>query len=332
MEFTETLFERSIGRPRARHTILLIALILYGAALLVGALEYGIDSLFAEGHWRGLLVGPTVILYVLLIAPRLTKMENEVIDAILPLAELNGEPSDALASASPSIDPQQELGAIAFGLLGGAIIVAAYGGLALDWVTVYGLILTPAMLGLLSWTVYASVVSIRVTAALLQQPLSVDVLNLGPFKVVGRSSLYLALAFVGGVTIALVFSAPDASVLLTLEFWLINGPMFLMPVMIFFWNMHPTHKLIASAKEAELEDMRHLMRSLSVRLLEGIRETEGAPQVTAEIQALIAYEKRLEQVQTWPYDVSTLRSLVVSVLVPGVTVLAQVAVRRLLGG
>ncbi len=332
MEFAETLFERSIGRARARPTILLIALMLYGSALLVGALEYGIGNLLTQGQWRGTLLSPTVILYILLIAPKLTTMENELIEAILPLAEVDDRPSAILARESPRVGLQQEMGAIALGFLGGIVIVIANGGLAVNWVTIYSLIFTPAVLGLLSWTVYASVVSVRVTAALLQQPLRVDVFDLGPFEVVGRSSLYLALAFVGGVTIALVFSAPDLSGLLTPEFWLINGPVFLMPVVIFFWNMYPTHKIIAAAKQGELRELRHHLRSLSVRLMEGINRTKGAPQISAEIQALIAYEERLEQVQTWPYDVSTLRSLVVSILVPGITVLAQVAVRQLLGG
>lgn len=331
MEFAETLFERSIGRARAWSTILLIALMLYGSALLVGALEYGLGNLFTEVRWRGILLSPTVILYILLIAPKLTRMENELIEAILPLAEHDDGPPAILARESPSVSLQQEIGAIALGFVGGIVIVITSEGLAVNWVTVYSLILTPAVLGLLSWTVYASVVSVRVTAALLEQPLRVNVFNLRPFKVVGRSSLYLALAFVGGVTIALFFSAPDLSGLLTPQFWLINGPMFLMPVVIFFWNMYPTHRIIASTKEAELQDLRHHMRSLSLRLVEGIREMDGAPQVSVEIQALIAYEKRLEEVQTWPYDVSTLRSLVISVLVPGITVLAQAAVRRLLG-
>ncbi len=331
MELTGSLFDRSVGRPRSWHTTLLIALALYGAAFLVGWRGYSITELFADGHWRGVLISPTIILYVLLIAPKLSEMEDEVIDAVLPLAELDDQPSAALASESASMSPRQEMGAIAVGALGGAIIAGASVGPSLDWVTVYTLILTPAVLGLLSWTVYASVVSVRVTAGLLEQQLRVNLLDLSPFKIVGRSSLYLALAFVGGVTIALIFSAPEPAVLGAWEFWLVNGPMFMMPVVIFFWNMYPTHRIIASAKADELKELRRQMRSLSLRLLEGIEKAEGTPQVSAEMQALIAYEQRLEQVQTWPYDVTTLRSLVVSVLIPGVTVVAQVAVRRLVG-
>lgn len=172
-------------------------------------------------------------------------------------------------------------------------------------------------------------VSIKVKAPLLEQ-LRINLFDLAPFKIVGRRSLYLALASVGGVTLALFFSASLPTVFQTLEFWLIDAPIFLIPTIIFFWNTYPTHKVIASAKKDEIREVRHHIRAVSRALLTRNGQLRDAPRTSDRLQALIAYEQRLQQVQTWPYDVSTLRSLVVSALIPGVTVLAQVPLRRLL--
>lgn len=331
MELDETLFDRTIGRSRSWQITLLIAVVLYGLAFLIGSLQYGPSDFFARGHWRGILISPTIIVYVLLIAPMLTQMEIDMISAIVPLSELDQERSATAFSKTAEVSAAQEIGAIAVGSLIGAGIVAGYDGLSLRWITLYNLVFVSTVVGLLSWTVYASVVSIKVTAALLELPLRVNLLDLSPFEVVGRSSLCMALAFVGGVTLALFFSAPEPSVFQTLEFWLINAPMFVIPVIIFFWNMYPTHGIIASAKEDEIREVRHHIRAVSRQLLTRNGQPRITPQASDHLQALITYEKRLHQVQTWPYDVSTLRSLVVSVLIPGVTVLAQVGLRRALG-
>ena len=42
-----------------------------------------------------------------------------------------------------------------------------------------------------------------------------------------------------------------------------------------------------------------------------------------EVNALVAYEKELDQASTWPYNPVILRTLVVSVLIPSVALLAR---------
>ena len=155
--------------------------------------------------------------------------------------------------------------------------------------------------------------------------------DLDPFKVVGKSSLYLALAFIGGFTLALIFSAKDLSIFKNLEFWLINMPMFLIPFFIFFWNMYPTHKIIDLAKRDALKKAGQVIQGTSAQLLNENNQTAEAADLSQTVQGLLAYEQRLEQVQTWPYETSTLRSLFGSILIPVVTVVGQVILRRLLG-
>ncbi len=329
MEIPTTLFEKLIGRTRTWYVIVLIALGLFSLGLIAGSVEFGLTSFFYDGHWRRLLVNPTLILYILLVAPQLTRMENQVLKAILPLI-CHSEPEVEIQFNEPR--PIQE-GIIIFA---GALIITALivvnNGFAFTFSGIYNLVMTAASFGLLSWTVYASVLSIRDTALLLEQPLRVDLFNLAPFKVVGKSSLYLALAFIGGVTMAMFFTTPDLQALQNLGFWLINSPMFFMPIAIFFWNMNPTHKIIDIAKKNALKQVGLKISQRSTRFLTDLEGSPDAVQEGLTLMGLIAYEERLEQVQTWPYDVAMLRKLFGSILIPALTVIAQVFLRQLLGG
>ena len=104
------------------------------------------------------------------------------------------------------------------------------------------------MYGLLAWTVYVALASSRVTGALLRQPLLIDPLDISPFEAVGRQSLLLALVFVGGIALSLLISVTNFEFLYEPGFWLVNIPLMLVPIAIFFLNMQPTHKVLAEAK------------------------------------------------------------------------------------
>jgi hypothetical protein len=329
MEIPKSLFEKSIGRERAWYMITLIGVALLSSGLLVGSLEFGFVGFFSEGHWRRLLINPALILYILVVAPRLTRIENQVIKAVMPLMR---RPESKTGKIFKEPQPVQEGIVICAGALIVTFLWVVNNGFAFTLYQVYNLVMTAASFGLLSWTVYASVLSIRDTALLLEQPLRVDLFNLAPFKVIGKSSLYLAFAFIGGVTMALLFTTPDLMVFESLEFWVINTPMFFMPIAIFFWNMYPTHKIINAAKKDTLKQVGSKIDQTSTSFMKNLESRPDAFQGGLTLMGLIAYEERLEQVQTWPYDVVMLRSLFGSILIPALTVVAQVFLRQLLGG
>lgn len=331
MNYTETIFEKTIGRPRKSSATLLIGLVLFLIAFIVGTLAHGIPGLFIDGVWRGFFIYPSIIFYIFLIAPKLSTMENEVIEAILPLANLTEEKFNEFIEGTQVIRPLREWLAVGVGVGFITIIQITSGSVSFDLTGIYYSLMAATAFGILSWTIFASVLSVQVTAELLKQPLQVNLFDLSPYKVVGKSSLYLALAFIGGVTLALVFSAPDASVFQSLQFWLINMPMFLIPVIIFFWNMQPTHSIIERAKRKALKQTGQKIEAVSTRLMMDIERTSDTEQLSQTLQALLALEKRIYDVLTWPYEASTLRSLFGSVLIPIITVLIQVVLRRLLG-
>ena len=107
------------------------------------------------------------------------------------------------------------------------------------------------MCGLLGWLGFTTIANTRVISHLLRLPLRVDPLDIKPFEAIGRQSLVIAFAFIGGNTLALLLGN-YASAAGDPRFWLLFGPFFLLPVVVFFLNMIPTQRVLSQAKNGEL--------------------------------------------------------------------------------
>ena len=81
------------------------------------------------------------------------------------------------------------------------------------------------MYGLMGVVVYGSLATTRVTSTLLGLDLKIDPLDVSPFVAIGRQSLWLALVFVGGITLSLLFIGMQPEYLLLWEFWVIYAPL-----------------------------------------------------------------------------------------------------------
>jgi hypothetical protein len=156
--------------------------------------------------------------------------------------------------------------------------------------------------------------------------MKVDPFDTKPFEPIGKQSLRIALVFIGGITISLVFIGTDFSNFFIPLFWLIYIPLALVPLILFFLNMLPTHRVLANAKARELDSVRnHLnvsFRALHHRLNNNI-DTEIIP---AEINALAEYEKHLQETRTWPYNTAMLRTLFFSILIPVGTLIGRIII------
>jgi hypothetical protein len=168
-----------------------------------------------------------------------------------------------------------------------------------------------------------SIAGTRVVGTLLRLPLRVDPLDRKPFEAIGRQSLAMALAFVGGITIALVLGGYGSAVLMEPRFWLLFLPLSVLPVVVFYLNMRPTHRLLSAARDQALDNVQKELRRAYPSLLERAQRGEAAERLPSEIAALASYEKALQDAATWPYNPATLRTLVVSVLIPTATLLAR---------
>jgi len=179
------------------------------------------------------------------------------------------------------------------------------------------------MLGLLAWTAFGSISATRVTNAMLRLPMRVDPLDRKPFEPIGRWSLAIALAFVGGIFLGLVLGSYGTAALLNPRFWLLFLPLSLLPVVVFYLNMRPTHRVLSAARDRALGEVQRELRRAFPALVEHMQRGEPSGNLPFEVNALVAYEKELDQASTWPYNPVILRTLVVSVLIPSVTLLAR---------
>jgi hypothetical protein len=84
-------------------------------------------------------------------------------------------------------------------------------------------------------------------------------------------------------------------------FWLIYLLLGAVPVLIFFLNMRPTHLVLASEKQRQLEAVQSQIRRAGQDLMQRLEQNHHAGMTSAEVGALIAYEGRLKETRTWPY-------------------------------
>jgi hypothetical protein len=329
MELSQSLFDRTISRPHPRAVLVTVAVILLALPFICAALD-GIQlDVLRNGLWRNLLVQPVVIIYVLLIAPLLSRMGDEVVEAFRPLVDLDEEGYHRLLVQASKIPLWQEIAAILVGILFG--IQSVFWGMSgngLHWLSVYWVIATCAMFGLLTWTIYVSFASTRLTTAIHQHVRRIDLFDITPFQAIGRQSLALALAFMGGILLSLIFGT-QAESYLAVEFWITYGIMGCIPVAVFFLNMLPTHRLLAQEKKRRTDELGTRTRRL-IHQLDGLPlDGELPSQLSLQFSALSAYEQRLANTRTWPYNTTQLRTVFFSILLPAVTMLGRLFVEEL---
>jgi hypothetical protein len=221
-------------------------------------------------------------------------------------------------------NPRSEL--LAFGM--GALLVAVLSAQSVlegfTWLELVMLIESGIEYGLLGVVIYGSLASTRVTSALLRRPLRIDPLDVTPFEAIGRQSLSLALVFVGGVTLSLLFVGAHPEVFLQWELYMVYAPLIVVPMLVFFLNMVPTHRRLQAARDGELRRVRGLIRRECAELVRTMEAGEEPTATAQRVTALAAYESRLLEARTWPYNTTMLRTVFVSVLIPGATMVGRV--------
>jgi len=326
-----SIWFRLIGRRRPFWIALGVGLLLILALVVAAYLDGLLDDLLSEGHWR-LVLGPAaVITYILAVAPFVEQAKVGVIDAFRPLALIDDDDFDRLVVESSRVNPIGE--GIAFGL--GAVFGFWVGQSWLPdpdaiWLR---LVLIPSlalMFGLLVWTIYVAVVSTRLNAELHRQPLRVDIFDTKPFWPVGRQSLIIALVFVGGIILGMLSSLVEESIL-DWRNWLLYSLLALMAILVFFLNMRPTHRVLSAEKKRELAAVQERILLACRAMMAHFDAEESAGTLGAEINALVAYEKRIRETSTWPYDTAMLRTLFFSVIFPAVAALARIIGEFLVG-
>lgn len=326
MNHPTSLFDRYLTRRRPWWVILIVSLSLLLLPFAAAYLDNNLSMMFSNGNWRIYLLAPTIIVYIWLVSPLMDRTGNQVIAAIKPLVELDPDEFDQIVLDASKINPIHEYLAFIIGILLGLVAILASGfDQNVSWLTIFWLLSTCLMYGILAWTIFASVTSTRVNSVIHQLPLKIDILNPNQFVTVGRQSLLLALVFIGGITLSLLFTYQDGS-FSSPEFWIFNILFVLFTLLIFFLSMRPTHRLLAKEKAGELRPLQSLINSKCRKMVDQLEQEVNSGSLPEEINALVAYEQRLLTARTWPYNVSMLRTLFFSVFLPLGSILARLAV------
>jgi hypothetical protein len=330
MDQPTSIFGRFFSQPRPVWVALIVSLTLLLLPFAAVYLDGVIDEFFNQGRWRVFLLPPTIIIYIWLVSPLMARMGDNVIESFRPLIQMDDDSFDRMIQDASRVDPLHEW--IAFGI---GVILGIISALSTDfdqgisWSKSYWLISSSLMYGVLAWAIFVSISSTRLNAALHRQPMHFDILNPTPFEVIGRQSLLLALVFIGGITLSLLFTFQDAN-LSSPEFWLVNLLLVLFVVLIFFLSMRPTYKLLLAEKKRRLEPVQRHINLACQDLVQHLEQGLNPGNLSGEINALEVYEQRLLSARTWPYNTSILRTLFFSILIPLGSILARLAVDLLL--
>jgi hypothetical protein len=318
-----TFLHRLIGHPRPLWVTLLIALALIlipiGAALLDGIL----GELLGEGYWRNIYTAPAVILYILVVGPILSRTELRVIEAFRPVVLIGDEAFEQLIIQASRVNPFIEKAAFLVGAgLGLWLALTGIEGQGIAWLWLWLVVSSALMFGLLGWAVYTAVASTRLTSALHRQPLRIDIFDTKPFEPIGHQSLAIALVFVGGILLSMLFGIGQFD-MFAWQNWVVYILLALAIVLVFFLNMRDTHRVLATAKREELEAVRTNILHSSRILMERVSAGQTGGSLGAEINALVTYERRVIGTRTWPYDTAMLRALFFSLVIPAAVELVK---------
>jgi len=319
-----SIFDRILANPRRPWLRMGIILLLFLTPLAAALADGSLGELFKGGAWRGIFIPSIVIMYIILVSPRMARVGTEVIQAFRSLVLMEDDSFDQLINQAIQVHPRTEIIIFSGGAILGVLLSLSVNEGSFSWLSAVWFLNTSLMYGLLAWTIYGAVTTSRFTATLLHQPLQVDPFDTSPFEPIGRQSLLMALVFIGGIMLSLLFTGIQIEILRQPVFWLIYIPLFAIPVVIFFISMNPSHKVLADARNRELQAVQaHFDRSCR-ELLRRLDQNKDSGHLSEEINALVAYSQRLQSARTWPYNTTMLRTLVFSILIPGGTAVARI--------
>jgi len=302
----------------------LVASILALLILVVIYLDDLWPELWRDGFWSILITAPTIVVYILIVARVLEPFHLRSMDSLRQISALDDEEISLMIQETEAASrkwaaPALVLG-FAFGFLGAAPWVAKEG---FSWTMWYLALVTGLMFALLALALQRSAADSRLSNRLQQGPLNFDIYNTSPFLPIGMQSLIVALAFIGGSTIVVFFSAAGQHRLVFIDL-ILHGMLIFLTLLIFFLPMRQTHKVLQAAKMAEQDNLcRHLAEAYRRLEQMTLEEKKDILPFASEVSLWQQYEERLKAVATWPYNAGMLRTLFVSILLPAIVTLGQ---------
>ena len=323
--FAPTSLGKFLNKTRLSWTwfVVLVGIVLFILPLLVAFADGFIHEFLYEGVWRTMYMAPALLVYILALQRPMDVALERAVLALRKIILLDDDAFEKIVLEASEVDARGEL--LAF-LLGAAFGFWSNGSWTIEgdyqWLKIFFPLAGALLWGTLSWVIYSSVASTKLQTILHQQPMKFDIFNLRPFEPIGRFSLFMALAFVGGLIISALFINPLAneSIIFPLTLYAILATV---TVFVFFLSMRDTHKVLSAEKKRAIE-LAELKISEAFQSLSGGTISSGdMVSASTELTLWLKYEARLKVARTWPYNTSMIRTLALSILLPATVSLLQ---------
>jgi len=192
------------------------------------------------------------------------------------------------------------------------------------WLHVYQITTEVILFGLISWLIYTSIKGSRGIARLSKQNLQLDIFDTKLLAPVARLSLGYSLAFIGGISLAMLFETQET--LIEWQSVVVYSVLVLATILIFYISMWSIHDIMARAKRHELEVAQKNMAEMSRKLREWTKksQSQGMGELSSAVAGWAAYEKRVKEAKEWPFNAGIIRRLFASILVPASVYLLKV--------
>ena len=317
------------SRPPLRWLLILVAVVLMLLLVSVAFLDGDRASLATLSFWRDLMDGPALIIYILAVYPILYQRWWR---SALSLRTLLS-PDDKATMPVPLPKRQWEWTAIIVGSIFWPLLWQPWqrnwvpGDI---WINAYDVGTQIVLFSLMGWIVYTVFIGNRYTNRLSRLRLNVDVFDTEPLMPIARSSLGFSLAFIGGISLSLIFQTQES--LLRWANLVVWAAVICFAILLFFVSMWSIHTVLAGLKKHELALVRQHLKTVSRRLnLSDVDGLGGKDEFSSTITALLIYEKRVKEAPEWPYNAGIIRELMASTLVPIVVFLVKVISRLGIG-
>jgi hypothetical protein len=289
---------------------LVLLLLSVGAAYVDGILTGPISS-----GYRYLLMAPVLVPFLLLTQPPLRRLREGAIDAFRSLVPLDDEQYYRTLGRAPMFNRLREWVALGIGAVAGPLLTRAAWPFFPLWTKAYVILAGAVLFGLLGWSIYSTLSGTRLFSEANTRPEGVNVFELAFLEPIGRWSLGVALSYVGGSTLSLLFLPQPAQ---TVETVLMFGLFLLAPVLVFFLNMMSARRIVVRAKRQELMMVHDGLAAVSRAMKGGAaqRDPEEMSALLGQFSAWVAVEQRVKQVPEWPYTAGIRRGLALSLLLP----------------
>jgi hypothetical protein len=305
--------------------------------LLFLVLAAYLDGFFVDlskwSLWQDYLDGLVLTIYILMVYPLVWQWWRRAVQALQQLLPKDEGESSQLVTESPTKRRWEWLAM----LIGVALWVSLQQPWSWTWwsnrlwLSVYDIVTQTILFGVLGWLIYNSLTGSQYLGRLSRKQLNLDIFSPGLLMPIARSSLSVSLAFIGGISLSMVFQTQES-----FRRWdniIIWAVLVCVTVLLFFLSMWSIHSAMVKDKSRKMalanKHLSEASHKLEERTLRG--QLEGLDKLSSTISAWGNYERLIQRAPVWPFNAAIIRRLAASTVVPFVVYLIRALVGKSLG-